>query len=79
MVTPSLAPGGSTKHGQLQTAYPLQTALPPTNVPRNLTPGGDTEVCISRKSVRKMVSFSVLPGYQRQQPVKRPQLDPWVA
>jgi len=36
------------------------------------------EFGISRKSVRKMVSFSVPPGYQRQQPVKRPKLDPWV-
>ena len=33
---------------------------------------------ISRKSVRKMVAFSVPPGYQRQQPVKRPRLGPWV-
>jgi transposase len=36
------------------------------------------EFGISRKSVRKMVSFSVPPGYQRQQPVKRPKLGPWV-
>jgi transposase len=33
---------------------------------------------ISRKSVRKMVAFSVPPGYQRQQPAKRPKLGPWV-
>ena len=36
------------------------------------------EFGISRKSVRKMVAFSVPPGYQRQQPVKRPKLGPWV-
>ena len=36
------------------------------------------EFGISRKSVRKMVAFSVPPGYQRQQPVTRPKLGPWV-
>jgi transposase len=36
------------------------------------------EFGISRKSVRKMVSFSVPPGYRRQQAVKRPKLDPWM-
>jgi len=36
------------------------------------------EFGISRKSVRKVVSFSVPPGYRRQQAVKRPKLDPWV-
>ena len=36
------------------------------------------EFGISRKSVRKMVLFSVPPGYRRQQAVKRPKLDPWV-
>ena len=36
------------------------------------------EFGISRKSVRKMVSFSVPPGYRREQPVKRPKLDAWV-
>jgi transposase len=36
------------------------------------------EFGISRKSVRKMVAFSVPPGYRREQPVKRPKLDPWV-
>ena len=39
---------------------------------------GGAEFGISRKSVRKMVSFSVPPGYRRQQAVKRPKLDPWV-
>ena len=36
------------------------------------------EFGISRKSVRKMAAFSAPPGYQRQQPVKRPKLGPWV-
>ena len=36
------------------------------------------EFGISRKSVRKMVSFFVPPGYRREQPVKRPKLDAWV-
>ncbi len=35
------------------------------------------EFGISRKSVRKMVSFSVPPGHRRQQAVKRPKPDPW--
>jgi transposase len=33
---------------------------------------------VSRESVRKMLRYSVPPGYQRQQPVKRPTLGPWV-
>jgi hypothetical protein len=32
---------------------------------------------VSRGSVRKMLRFSVPPGYQRQQPVKRSRLGPW--
>jgi transposase len=36
------------------------------------------EFGISRKSVRKMVAFSVPPGYRREQPVKRPKLGPWI-
>ena len=36
------------------------------------------EFGISRDSVRKMLRFSVPPGYQRQQPIKRPRLDPWL-
>jgi transposase len=36
------------------------------------------EFGLSRKSVRKIVAFSVSPGYQRQQPAKRPKLGPWV-
>ena len=34
------------------------------------------EFGISRDSVRKMLRSSVPPGYQRQQPIKRPKLDP---
>ncbi|HEY5211920.1 MAG TPA: IS21 family transposase [Acidobacteriaceae bacterium] len=36
------------------------------------------EFGISRKSVRKMVSFSVPPGYRREQPIRRPKLGPWI-
>jgi transposase len=36
------------------------------------------EFGISRKSVRKMVAFSVPPGYRREQPVARPKLDAFV-
>lgn len=33
---------------------------------------------ISRESVRKMLSFSVPPGYRRKAPVKRPKLDGFI-
>jgi transposase len=36
------------------------------------------EFGISRKSVRKMVSFSVPPGYRREQPAARPKLDAFI-
>ena len=36
------------------------------------------EFGLSRESVGKMLRFSVPPGYQRQQPVKRPKLGPWL-
>ena len=36
------------------------------------------EFGISRDSVRKMLRYSVPPGYQRQQPIKRPKLGPWL-
>ena len=36
------------------------------------------EFGISRESVRKMLHYSVPPGYQRQQPVHRPKLGPWL-
>jgi transposase len=36
------------------------------------------EFGISRKTIRKMLAYAVPPGYQRQQPVKRPKLGPWI-
>ncbi|MCC7498844.1 MAG: hypothetical protein IT160_14780 [Bryobacterales bacterium] len=33
---------------------------------------------VSRKTIRKMLAFSVPPGYQRKKPVKRPRLGPWL-
>ncbi len=36
------------------------------------------EFGVSRYSVRKMLRFSVPTVYQRQQPVKRPRLGPWI-
>ena len=36
------------------------------------------EFGISRETVRKMLRYVVPPGYQRQQPVKRPKLGPWL-
>ena len=33
---------------------------------------------LSRTTVQKMLRFAVPPGYQRQQPVKRPKLGPWI-
>src|ERR1700677_1250614 len=36
------------------------------------------EFGLSRDSVRKMLQYAVPPGYQRQQPIKRPKLGPWV-
>src|SRR3989304_4736780 len=30
------------------------------------------------ETVRKMMQYSAPPGYRRQQPAKRPKLDPWV-
>lgn len=35
------------------------------------------EFGLSRKTVRKMLAYAVPPGYQRQQPVRRPKLGPW--
>ena len=37
------------------------------------------EFGLSRKTVRKMLAYAVPPGYQRQQPVRRPKLGPWQA
>jgi transposase len=36
------------------------------------------EFGISRKTIQKMLRYAVPPGYQRQQPVKRPKLGPWL-
>src|ERR1035441_1419444 len=36
------------------------------------------EFGLARKTVRKMLAYSVPPGYQRQQPVRRPKLGPWL-
>ena len=36
------------------------------------------EFGLARKTVRKMLAYSAPPGYQRQQPVRRPKLGPWL-
>ena len=36
------------------------------------------EFGIARKTIQKMLRYSVPPGYQRQQAVKRPKLGPWL-
>jgi len=36
------------------------------------------EFGLSRDTVRKMPQCAVPPGYQRQQPIKRPKLGPWL-
>src|ERR1035437_2507210 len=36
------------------------------------------EFRLSRETVRKMLPYVVPPGYQRQQPIKRPKLGPWL-
>src|ERR1700685_21594 len=33
---------------------------------------------LSRETVGKMLQYAVPPGYQRQQPIKRPKLGPWL-
>ena len=33
---------------------------------------------LSRETVRKTLQYAVPPGYQRQQPIKRPKLGPWL-
>ena len=35
------------------------------------------EFGLARKTVSKMLEYSVPPGYQRQKPVRRPKLGPW--
>ena len=36
------------------------------------------EFGLARETVRKMLRYSVPPGYRRKQPVRRPKLGPWV-
>jgi ribosomal protein S14 len=36
------------------------------------------EFGLSRQGVRKILQYAVPPGYQRQQPIKRPKLGPWL-
>ena len=36
------------------------------------------EFGLARVTVRKMLGYSIPPGYRRQQPVKRPKPGPWV-
>src|ERR1035438_1141767 len=36
------------------------------------------EFGLSRKSIRKMLQFSLPPGYARKKPIQRPKLGPWV-
>jgi transposase len=36
------------------------------------------EFGIARETVRKMLQYSAPPGYRRQQPAKKPKLDPWI-
>lgn len=33
---------------------------------------------LSRKMIRNMLAYALPPGYQRQQPIKRPKLGPWL-
>ena len=39
---------------------------------------GSAGVWISRKTIQKMLRYAVPPGYERQHPVKRPKLGPWI-
>jgi len=36
------------------------------------------EFGLARKTIRKMLEYSLPPGYQRQRPVRRPKLGPWL-
>jgi len=36
------------------------------------------EFGLARKTIGKMLEYSVPPGYQRQKPVRRPKLSPWL-
>jgi hypothetical protein len=35
------------------------------------------EFALVRKTIRKMLAYSVPPGYERKKPVQRPKLGPW--
>ena len=35
------------------------------------------EFGLARKTIRKMLEYSLPPGYRRQAPIRRPKLDPW--
>jgi hypothetical protein len=36
------------------------------------------EFGLARKKIRRMLEFSLPPGYRRKKPVQRPKLAPWV-
>src|SRR6266403_3011367 len=36
------------------------------------------EFGLSRKTIRKMLQFSLPPGYERKKPIQRPKLGPWL-
>jgi hypothetical protein len=36
------------------------------------------EFGVARKTIRKMLQFSLPPGYERKKPVERPKLGPWL-
>ena len=36
------------------------------------------EFGLARKTIRKMLAYSVPPGYERKKPVQRPKLGPWL-
>ncbi len=36
------------------------------------------EFGLARETVRKMLGYSIPPGYRRKEPAKRPKLGPWV-
>ena len=37
------------------------------------------EFGLARKTIRKMLAYSVPPGYERKKPVHRPKLGPWLS
>ena len=37
------------------------------------------EFGLARKTVCKMLEYSLPPGYRRQKPIRRPKLGPWVS